>query len=135
MHKREQLVQTSQGRSRDLRLGMRPQRWHSWPTPLATVCNNPPVRHPLSPARMMVYSGLINKSALLYDSLQTENVPFEGLLSEGNGIRIEFLSDQARAASAFNIRFEGEGPQGLPPSWVMAWARRKHGRAGLGPGS
>uniref|UniRef100_A0A452UJX4 Seizure related 6 homolog like n=1 Tax=Ursus maritimus TaxID=29073 RepID=A0A452UJX4_URSMA len=56
--------------------------------------------------RMMVYSGLINKSALLYDSLQTENVPFEGLLSEGNSIRIEFLSDQARAASAFNIRFE-----------------------------
>ncbi|VCX37999.1 unnamed protein product, partial [Gulo gulo] len=55
---------------------------------------------------MMVYSGLINKSALLYDSLQTENVPFEGLLSEGNSIRIEFTSDQARAASAFNIRFE-----------------------------
>uniref|UniRef100_A0A8I3Q786 Seizure related 6 homolog like n=1 Tax=Canis lupus familiaris TaxID=9615 RepID=A0A8I3Q786_CANLF len=56
--------------------------------------------------RMMVYSGLINKSALLYDSLQTESVPFEGLLSEGNSIRIEFTSDQARAASAFNIRFE-----------------------------
>ncbi|XP_064434646.1 seizure 6-like protein isoform X6 [Mirounga angustirostris] len=56
--------------------------------------------------RMMVYSGLINKSAPLYDSLQTENVPFEGLLSEGNSIRIEFTSDQARAASAFNIRFE-----------------------------
>ncbi|XP_027433314.1 seizure 6-like protein isoform X5 [Zalophus californianus] len=56
--------------------------------------------------RMMVYSGPTNKSALLYDSLQTENVPFEGLLSEGNSIRIEFTSDQARAASAFNIRFE-----------------------------
>uniref|UniRef100_A0A8I3Q6J8 Seizure 6-like protein n=1 Tax=Canis lupus familiaris TaxID=9615 RepID=A0A8I3Q6J8_CANLF len=61
---------------------------------------------PPLPARMMVYSGLINKSALLYDSLQTESVPFEGLLSEGNSIRIEFTSDQARAASAFNIRFE-----------------------------
>lgn len=72
----------------------------------------------------MVYSGLINKSALLYDSLQTENVPFEGLLSEGNSIRIEFTSDQARAASAFNIRFEGEGPWGPPPYWGMAWARR-----------
>uniref|UniRef100_A0A673THL3 Seizure 6-like protein n=1 Tax=Suricata suricatta TaxID=37032 RepID=A0A673THL3_SURSU len=56
--------------------------------------------------RMRVYSGLINKSALLYDSLQTESVPFEGLLSEGHSIRIEFTSDQARAASAFNIRFE-----------------------------
>nr|KAF6312207.1 seizure related 6-like protein like [Pipistrellus kuhlii] len=56
--------------------------------------------------RMTVYSGLTNKSALLYDSLRTESVPFEGLLSEGNSIRIEFTSDQARAASSFNIRFE-----------------------------
>uniref|UniRef100_A0A9L0J0L3 Seizure related 6 homolog like n=1 Tax=Equus asinus TaxID=9793 RepID=A0A9L0J0L3_EQUAS len=56
--------------------------------------------------RMMVYSGLTNKSALLYDSLQIESVPFEGLLSEGNSIRIEFTSDQPQVASAFNIRFE-----------------------------
>ncbi|KAG8515073.1 Seizure 6-like protein [Galemys pyrenaicus] len=56
--------------------------------------------------RMLVYSGLTNKTALLYNSLQTESVPFEGLLSESNTIRIEFTSDQARAASAFNIRFE-----------------------------
>lgn len=89
---------------------------------------------PPLPTRMMVYSGLINKSALLYDSLQTESVPFEGLLSEGNSIRIEFTSDQARAASAFNIRFEGEDPQGPPPSWVMVWAQRKHDGAELGPG-
>uniref|UniRef100_A0A8C0DKP4 Seizure related 6 homolog like n=1 Tax=Balaenoptera musculus TaxID=9771 RepID=A0A8C0DKP4_BALMU len=56
--------------------------------------------------RMMVYSGLTNKSALLYDSLQTETVPFEGLLSDGHTICIEFTSDQGRVASAFNIRFE-----------------------------
>uniref|UniRef100_A0A8D2JHS8 Seizure related 6 homolog like n=1 Tax=Sciurus vulgaris TaxID=55149 RepID=A0A8D2JHS8_SCIVU len=56
--------------------------------------------------RMTVYSGRTNKSALLYDSLQTESVPFEGLLSEANSIRIEFTSDQGQAASAFNIRFE-----------------------------
>uniref|UniRef100_A0A8C6W4T1 Seizure related 6 homolog like n=1 Tax=Nannospalax galili TaxID=1026970 RepID=A0A8C6W4T1_NANGA len=56
--------------------------------------------------RMTVYSGLTNKSALLYDSFQTESVPFEGLLSEGTSIRIEFTSDQGQAASAFNIRFE-----------------------------
>lgn len=64
----------------------------------------------------MVYSGLTNKSALLYDSLQTESVPFEGLLSDGHTIRIEFMSDQARAVSAFNIRFEGEDPGGATPS-------------------
>ncbi|XP_004843398.2 seizure 6-like protein isoform X3 [Heterocephalus glaber] len=56
--------------------------------------------------RMMVYSGQTNKSALLYDSLQTESVPFEGLLSDSNSIRVEFTSDQGQAASAFNIRFE-----------------------------
>ncbi|XP_069922150.1 seizure 6-like protein isoform X3 [Oryctolagus cuniculus] len=56
--------------------------------------------------RMTVHSGLTNKSALLYDSLQTESVPFEGLLSEGHTIRIEFTSNQGQAASAFNIRFE-----------------------------
>uniref|UniRef100_G3TFL4 Seizure 6-like protein n=1 Tax=Loxodonta africana TaxID=9785 RepID=G3TFL4_LOXAF len=56
--------------------------------------------------RMMVYSGRTNKSALLYDSFQTESVPFEGLLSDSNTISIEFMSDQARVASAFNIRFE-----------------------------
>lgn len=59
---------------------------------------------------MIVYSGQTNTSALLYDSLRTESVPFEGLLSEGSSIRIEFTSDQGQAASAFNIRFEGEGP-------------------------
>uniref|UniRef100_A0A8C8TTB5 Seizure related 6 homolog like n=1 Tax=Peromyscus maniculatus bairdii TaxID=230844 RepID=A0A8C8TTB5_PERMB len=56
--------------------------------------------------RMTVYSGRTNTSALLYDSLRTESVPFEGLLSEGSNIRIEFTSDQGQAASAFNIRFE-----------------------------
>ncbi|XP_058137551.1 seizure 6-like protein isoform X2 [Dasypus novemcinctus] len=56
--------------------------------------------------RMTVYSGRTNTSALLYDSLHTESVPFEGLLSDSNSIRIEFTSEQARAASSFNIRFE-----------------------------
>lgn len=65
---------------------------------------------------MTVYSGRTNKSALLYDSLQTESVPFEGLLSEANSIRIEFTSDQGPAAAAFNIRFEGEPPWAASPS-------------------
>uniref|UniRef100_A0A8C5YCP9 Seizure 6-like protein n=1 Tax=Microcebus murinus TaxID=30608 RepID=A0A8C5YCP9_MICMU len=56
--------------------------------------------------RMTVHSGQTNHSALLYDSLRTESVPFEGLLSEDNTIRIEFTASEARAASTFNIRFE-----------------------------
>lgn len=79
----------------------------------------------------MVYSGLTNKSALLYDSLQTESVPFEGLLSDGHTIRIEFMSDQARAVSAFNIRFEGEDPGGAPP---VSWSGQCGSRAEAGPG-
>ncbi|XP_037673063.1 seizure 6-like protein isoform X2 [Choloepus didactylus] len=56
--------------------------------------------------RMTVYSGRTNASTLLYDSLQTESVPFEGVLSDNNTICIEFTSEQGRAASTFNIRFE-----------------------------
>uniref|UniRef100_A0A8C4WJ03 Seizure related 6 homolog like n=1 Tax=Gopherus evgoodei TaxID=1825980 RepID=A0A8C4WJ03_9SAUR len=33
--------------------------------------------------RMVVYSGETNHSAILYDSLRTENVPFEGVISDG----------------------------------------------------
>ncbi|XP_072456201.1 seizure 6-like protein [Notamacropus eugenii] len=56
--------------------------------------------------RMVVYSGRTNKSTVLYDSFQTENVPFEGLLSEGSAIRIYFMAEEARASTVFNIRFE-----------------------------
>ncbi|XP_065424971.1 seizure 6-like protein isoform X2 [Chrysemys picta bellii] len=56
--------------------------------------------------RMVVYSGETNHSAILYDSLRTESVPFEGVISEGSAIRIDFLADEARATTAFNIRFE-----------------------------
>lgn len=76
---------------------------------------------------MVVYSGQTNTSALLYDSLRTESVPFEGLLSEGSNIRIEFTSDQGQAASAFNIRFEGERS---PPCQVRGqgkWVRAEPG--------
>lgn len=78
---------------------------------------------------MVVYSGRTNTSALLYDSLRTESVPFEGLLSEGSNIRIEFTSDQGQAASAFNIRFEGERS---PPCQVRG--QEKWVRAEPGPG-
>ena len=62
-------------------------------------------------ARMMVYSGLTNKSTLLYDSFQTENVPFEGLLSDGHTIRIEFTSNQPPVRGAFTL----DNPAPLSP--------------------
>lgn len=55
-----------------------------------------------------MYSGDTNQSAVLYDSLQTESVPFEGVISEGAVIRIDFLGGEPAGITAFNIRFEGD---------------------------
>ncbi|XP_069727512.1 seizure 6-like protein isoform X3 [Phaenicophaeus curvirostris] len=56
--------------------------------------------------RMVVYSGDTNQSAILYDSLRADSVPFEGVISDGSSIRIDFLAEEPAAATAFNIRFE-----------------------------
>ncbi|NXY18176.1 SE6L1 protein, partial [Atrichornis clamosus] len=56
--------------------------------------------------RMVVYSGDSNHSAVLYDSLRADSVPFEGVISDGSNIRIDFLAEEPTAATAFNIRFE-----------------------------
>ncbi|KAM7089720.1 LOW QUALITY PROTEIN: seizure 6-like protein [Ciconia maguari] len=56
--------------------------------------------------RMVVYSGETNQSAVLYDSLRADSVPFEGVISDGSSIRIDFLAEEPAAATAFNIRFE-----------------------------
>uniref|UniRef100_A0A8C8S0G6 Seizure 6-like protein n=1 Tax=Pelusios castaneus TaxID=367368 RepID=A0A8C8S0G6_9SAUR len=56
--------------------------------------------------RMVVYGGERNHSAVLYDSLRAETVPFEGVISDGSAIRIDFTADEARATTAFNVRFE-----------------------------
>ncbi|XP_054029032.1 LOW QUALITY PROTEIN: seizure 6-like protein [Dryobates pubescens] len=56
--------------------------------------------------RMVVYSGDTNRSAVLYDSLRADSVPFEGVISDGSAIRIDFQAREPAAATAFNIRFE-----------------------------
>lgn len=60
------------------------------------------------PCRMVVYSGDTNQSAVLYDSMRADSVPFEGVISDGSSIRIDFLAEEPVAATAFNIRFEGD---------------------------
>ncbi|XP_069817427.1 seizure 6-like protein [Dendropsophus ebraccatus] len=52
--------------------------------------------------RLAVYSS----GKILFDSAKTETVPFEGLISEGSCIRIEFSTDESKTAPGFNIRFE-----------------------------
>uniref|UniRef100_A0A669PM17 Seizure 6-like protein n=2 Tax=Phasianus colchicus TaxID=9054 RepID=A0A669PM17_PHACC len=56
--------------------------------------------------RMVVYSGDSNRSAVLYDSLRADSVPFEGVISDDSSIRIDFLAEEPAATTAFNIRFE-----------------------------
>ncbi|XP_068767616.1 seizure 6-like protein [Struthio camelus] len=56
--------------------------------------------------RMVVRSGATNGSAVLYDSLRAQSVPFEGVISDGSAIRIDFVAEEPAAATAFNIRFE-----------------------------
>ncbi|XP_066466080.1 seizure 6-like protein [Tiliqua scincoides] len=57
--------------------------------------------------RMVVYSGETNRSAVLYHSRQSEAVPFEGVISEGSTLRVDFMSEDLGTEAAFNIRFEG----------------------------
>lgn len=83
-----------------------------------------PVCHAPCPRRMVVYSGDTNRSAVLYDSLRADSVPFEGVISDGSSIRIDFLAEEPAAATAFNIRFEGAvspcwGPRAVPGSARM----------------
>ncbi|KAE8634319.1 hypothetical protein XENTR_v10002266 [Xenopus tropicalis] len=52
--------------------------------------------------RLAVYSN----GKILFDSAKTETVPFEGLISEGSCIRIEFSTDESKNAPGFNVRFE-----------------------------
>lgn len=61
-----------------------------------------------------MYSGDTNQSAVLYDSLRADNVPFEGVISDGSSIRIDFFAEEPAATMAFNIRFEGDRLPSVP---------------------
>uniref|UniRef100_A0A8C5WZQ9 Seizure related 6 homolog like n=1 Tax=Laticauda laticaudata TaxID=8630 RepID=A0A8C5WZQ9_LATLA len=56
--------------------------------------------------RMVVYGGESNHSAVLYASQPGSNVPFEGVISEGNALRVDFTSEDPSKEAVFNIRFE-----------------------------
>ncbi|XP_072839239.2 seizure 6-like protein isoform X2 [Pogona vitticeps] len=56
--------------------------------------------------RLVVYSGETNRSAALYDSRQSDSVPFEGVISEGTTLRVDFMAEGPAAGPIFNIRFE-----------------------------
>lgn len=63
---------------------------------------------------MVVYGGESNHSAVLYASQQGSNVPFEGVISDGNALRVDFTSEDPDGEPTFNIRFEGDAPHPVP---------------------
>ncbi|XP_044296898.1 seizure 6-like protein [Varanus komodoensis] len=56
--------------------------------------------------RMVVYDGETKLSAVLYSSQRGDVVPFEGVISEGHVLRIDYVADGHDSGAAFNIRFE-----------------------------
>ncbi|XP_061590025.1 seizure 6-like protein isoform X2 [Cololabis saira] len=56
--------------------------------------------------RLVLWSGLDASSVVLFDSGRGGQIPFEGVISEGPAVRIQFITDQPNHNTGFNIRFE-----------------------------
>nr|XP_046231575.1 seizure 6-like protein isoform X3 [Scatophagus argus] len=75
--------------------------------------------------RLVLWSGLDAGSVVLFDSGRGGQIPFEGVISEGPAVRIQFITDQPNHNTGFNIRYEAQcggdltGPGGviLSPNW------------------
>lgn len=61
----------------------------------------------LWPNRLVLWSGLDAGSVVLFDSGRGGPIPFEGVISEGPAVRIQFITDQPNHNTGFNIRYEG----------------------------
>nr|XP_029131807.1 seizure 6-like protein isoform X2 [Labrus bergylta] len=56
--------------------------------------------------RLVLWSGLDAGSVVLFDSGRGGQIPFEGVISEGPAVRIQFITDQPNHNMGFNIRYE-----------------------------
>uniref|UniRef100_A0A3B4AXV4 Uncharacterized protein n=1 Tax=Periophthalmus magnuspinnatus TaxID=409849 RepID=A0A3B4AXV4_9GOBI len=56
--------------------------------------------------RLVLWSGLDAGSVVLFDSGRGGQIPFEGVISEGPSVRIQFITDQPNHNTGFNIRYE-----------------------------
>lgn len=63
--------------------------------------------YPLFVDRLVLWSGLDAGSVVLFDSGRGGQIPFEGVISEGPAVRIQFITDQPNHNTGFNIRYEG----------------------------
>lgn len=62
----------------------------------------------ISPPRLVLWSGLDAGSVVLFDSGRGGPIPFEGVISEGPAVRVQFITDQPNHNTGFNIRYEGK---------------------------
>ncbi|KAG7277815.1 hypothetical protein CRUP_026116 [Coryphaenoides rupestris] len=58
--------------------------------------------------RLVLWSGLDAGSVVLYDSGRGGPIPFEGVISEGPAVRVQFITDQPNHSTGFNVRYEEE---------------------------
>ncbi|KAM8853081.1 seizure 6-like protein isoform 1-T2 [Synchiropus picturatus] len=56
--------------------------------------------------RLVLWSGLDAGSVVLFDSGRGSQIPFEGVISEGPAVRIQFITEQPDHNTGFNIRYE-----------------------------
>uniref|UniRef100_A0A672RCD5 Seizure related 6 homolog like n=1 Tax=Sinocyclocheilus grahami TaxID=75366 RepID=A0A672RCD5_SINGR len=57
--------------------------------------------------RLVLWSGLDAGSVVLFDSGHGGPIPFEGVISEGPAVRVQFITDQPNSHNTgFNIRYE-----------------------------
>ncbi|XP_051906581.1 seizure 6-like protein isoform X1 [Hippocampus zosterae] len=56
--------------------------------------------------RLVLWSGLDAGSVVLFDSGRSAHVPFEGVISEGPAVRIQYFMEQPDQNTGFNIRYE-----------------------------
>ncbi|XP_041079011.1 seizure 6-like protein [Polyodon spathula] len=56
--------------------------------------------------RLLVLSGTGDNATVLFDSAHGGLVPFEGVISEGQSVLVQFTSDTEHTATGFNIRYE-----------------------------
>ncbi|MED6289067.1 Seizure 6-like protein, partial [Characodon lateralis] len=56
--------------------------------------------------RLVLWSGLDAGSVVLFDSGRGGQIPFEGVISEGPAVRVQFITDQPNHETGFTIRYE-----------------------------
>ncbi|XP_059894309.1 seizure 6-like protein isoform X1 [Gadus macrocephalus] len=59
--------------------------------------------------RLVLWSGLDAGSVVLFDSGRGNPIPFEGVISEGPAVRVQFITDQPNHSTGFNVRYEAFG--------------------------